>query len=384
VRLAPRRAIVALAASAAAYGTRVGTEGHGIWKPEAKPVCCSQAAEKNCVRTHPCREVEDSKTDPNYVHASFVRFLKDYEKEYATVEEWAHRLTVFAANLREIAEHDAAAAGYTVGLNKFSDWTKEEFAAYNKYKPRGKDAKGAPNTHVVTKVKAADAKDWRDDGLVADIKDQGQCGSCWTFSTVASIEGQHAKASGSMTTLSEQNLVDCVKDDTIAGESEECCNGCNGGLMDNAFDYIIKQQAGAIDTEASYAYEGEDDTCSFKASSSGATISNWTDVAAGDEDAMLDAVSTVGPVSVALDASKQWQTYTGGIVTPKAGFLGCSSNPGHADHGVAVVGYGTEAGTDYWIVRNSWGTSWGEDGYMRLKRGVNACGIANFVSYPNV
>jgi len=354
--------VLALATSAAAYGTMVGTEGHGVWKndPKLKPVCCSQSADAKCARTHPCRAVEDSKTDPGFVHASFVRFMKDYEKEYATVEELAHRLTVFAQNLREVVEHDAKAAGYEIGITKFSDWTKEEFKAYNKLKPRSKDAPGAPNTHEVSAKSNPDSKDWRDDGLVADIKDQGQCGSCWTFSTVASIEGQHAKASGSMQTLSEQNLVDCVKNDRIDGDVESCCSGCNGGLMDNAFDYIIKQQAGAIDTEDSYSYDGRDETCSFKASSSGATISNWTDVAAGDEDAMLDAVATVGPVSVALDASKQWQTYTGGIVTPKAGFTGCSSNPNHADHGVAVVGYGTEDGSDYWIVRNSWGTSWGE------------------------
>ena len=153
--------------------------------------------------------------------------------------------------------------------------------------------------------------------------------------------------------------------------------------MDNAFDYIINKQKGGIDTEASYPYRGEDEKCAFESSEDGAKIANWTDVPSGDEDALLDALATVGPVSVALDASRQWQTYAGGVLAPRKWLGGCSSDPSKADHGVAVVGYGTDPTSgDYWIVRNSWGSAWGEDGYVRLKRGVNACGVANFASYP--
>ena len=160
-------------------------------------------------------------------------------------------------------------------------------------------------------------------------------------------------------------------------------DGCDGGLMDNAFDYIINKQKGGIDTEEAYPYRGEDEKCEFESSEDGAKISNWTDVPSGDEDALLDALATVGPVSVALDASRQWQTYAGGVLTPRKWLGGCSSDPSKADHGVAVVGYGTDPTSgDYWIVRNSWGSAWGEDGYVRLKRGVNACGVANFASYP--
>jgi len=218
---------------------------------------------------------------------------------------------------------------------------------------------------------------------VAAVKNQGSCGSCWTFSTVASIESAHAIKTGNLVTLSEQNLVDCVKDDKLPGDDDSCCDGCNGGLMDNAFDYLIQKQAGGIDTEDSYAYKGTDGKCAYSSANVGAKISNWTDVTVGDETALADAVANHGVVSIALDASRQWQTYSGGILSPRK-ILGCSSDPNKADHGVAIVGYGTDSdsGKDYWIIRNSWADSWGEDGYVRLERGINACGVANFASYP--
>jgi hypothetical protein len=315
--------------------------------------------------------------DAEAVAAKFARFVDEFDKRYASVEEYEERLRAFAQTLRSMRAHDET---HEVGLNKFSDWTEQEFAAFQKYQPSLK--KHAPLTHVKSKGALPTEVDWREQGLVADVKDQKSCGSCWTFSAVASIEGAHAKRSGKLVTLSEQNLVDCVKKERLPLEEEDCCDGCDGGLMDNAFDYIISKQKGSIDTEASYPYRGEDDKCAFEASSEGARIANWTDVPQGDELSLLDALATVGPISVALDASRGWQTYAGGVMAPRT-FLGCSSSPDKADHGVAVVGYGTDpVGGDYWIVRNSWGCSWGEGGYMRLKRGVNACGIANHASYP--
>jgi len=193
-----------------------------------------------------------------------------------------------------------------------------------------------------------------------------------------SIEGQHAKATGQLVSLSEQNLVDCVKDETIANQTDSCCSGCQGGLMDFAFQYMIDKQAGAIDTETSYSYRGFNERCAFSKANAGATIAKYVDVPVGDEAALLDAVATVGPVSVAVDAGIGWQLYGGGIMKT----LLCSDNPKKLDHGVAVVGYGTHNGVDYWIVRNSWGATWGEKGYVRLIRGKNACGIANSASYP--
>jgi len=315
--------------------------------------------------------------DAKTIAAKFAWYVEQFEKTY-DIQEYAERLKAFARTLKEIQHHEE---GHKVGLNKFSDWTSDEFEAYQKYKPSMK--RHAPQTHKTSGKSLPTEVDWRKEGLVADVKDQGSCGSCWTFSTVASIEGAHAKKHGKMVTLSEQNLVDCVKKDRLPSDAEDCCDGCDGGLMDNAFDYIINKQKGGIDTEAAYPYRGEDEKCAFESSEDGARIANWTDVPSGDEDALMDALATVGPVSVALDASRQWQTYAGGVLTPRKWLGGCSSDPSKADHGVAVVGYGTDPTSgDYWIVRNSWGSAWGEDGYVRLKRGVNACGVANFASYP--
>ncbi|KAG8465554.1 hypothetical protein KFE25_002861 [Diacronema lutheri] len=234
--------------------------------------------------------------------------------------------------------------------------------------------------------------DWRELGLVTKPKDQGSCGSCWAFSAVAAIEGQHARQTGVLVTLSEMNLVDCVHNETInptppapaalaaaAGPpAEKCCDGCSGGLMDVAYEYLLDRQAGGIDTEDGYAYRPrESRACLFMPKAVGATIRGWVDVPVGDEGALLHAVATVGPVSVGVDA-RAWQLYFGGVFP---GFL-CSKSPAEMDHGVAVVGFGTSAhGTPYWIVKNSWGALWGERGYLRLHRGSNACGVANAATY---
>ena len=148
--------------------------------------------------------------------------------------------------------------------------------------------------------------------------------------------------------------------------------------MDDAFSYMIKSQSGGIDTEAAYPYRGVAGSCSYDTSKDGAHIGGWTDIPQGDEAALMDAVATVGPVSIAVDAAIGWQLYFGGIMHPVL----CSSNPAKMDHGVAIVGYGTDNGKDYWIIRNSWGSGWGEKGYARIVRGKNACGLANAASYP--
>jgi len=217
-----------------------------------------------------------------------------------------------------------------------------------------------PTTSLPTSV------DWRTQGIVTPVKDQGQCGSCWSFSATGSVEGAYAQKTGKLVSLSEQQLVDCS---TAQGNQ-----GCNGGLMDYAFQYIISNNG--ITTEANYPYTatGPNACQTSLASQTAATISSFQDVPQSDENALQSAVAQQ-PVSVAIEADQQaFQFYSGGVLT-----AACGKN---LDHGVLAVGYGTDNGVNYWLVKNSWGSSWGEQGYIRLVRGQDQCGIAESASYP--
>jgi len=204
--------------------------------------------------------------------------------------------------------------------------------------------------------------DWRAKGKVNPIKNQGQCGSCWAFSATASVESAHAIKTGKLVSLSEQQLVDC--------SGAQGNQGCNGGLMDQAFEYIIAN--GGQCTEASYPYQAQDGTC--QKCTPVAQISGYTDVSAGKENAIMPALNGE-PVSIAIEADQDgFQFYSGGV------FSGvCGTN---LDHGVNLVGYGTDGSQPYWILRNSWGTTWGEEGYMRIIRGKDECGLDSVPSFP--
>ncbi|XP_015785651.1 cathepsin L1 [Tetranychus urticae] len=302
-------------------------------------------------------------------------FKTKYGKSYDSAEEETNRRNIFAQKLEKIKAHNERAANgevtYRLGVNKFSDLTAEEFKAkYLGYKPA---RRSAPLIHNVNyTVKAPASVDWRTKGIVSEIKDQQQCGSCWAFSAIASIESANAQKNGKLVELSEQNLMDCS---WKYGD-----NGCGGGLMDDAFSYVKANKG--VDTEKSYPYisgDGEDyHKCRYTAANKGASISSFVDVPEADEKSLLSAVAE-RVVSVAIDAGPV-QDYESGILNTDE----CSSDPQDLDHGVAVVGYGTEDGTPYWIVKNSWGKDFGESGYFRLYRGNNMCGIADSASYPIV
>lgn len=291
-------------------------------------------------------------------------------KTYASPREESFRQKIFLENRMKIAEHNKMASqgefSFTMGMNQFGDLLHSEFKqAMNGYRQDLKSPSSRGATYISpANVELPDEVDWRTKGAVTPIKDQGQCGSCWAFSAVGSLEGQHFRKTGKLVSLSEQNVVDCSRAD----------NGCGGGLMDDAFKYI--KQNGGVDTEKSYPYRGYDEICRFNKTTVGATDVGYVDVTARSEKALAEAVATVGPVSVAIDASNdKFQFYKSGIYDVKS----CSNSS--LDHGVLTIGYGD----GYWLVKNSWGTGWGMKGYIKMTRdGSNQCGIATLASYPLV
>merc|ERR1711916_97172 len=296
------------------------------------------------------------------------RFMKKHGKAYEAAE-FQTRYSEFKRHLAFVNSHDAAAKGYTVAVNEFSDLSDEEFARYYLgYKPELRTAQAALNVADFTGVvNVPQTQNWPSQGAVTAVKNQGQCGSCWSFSATGSMEGAHFLSGKPLVGLSEQNLMDC--------STSEGNMGCNGGLMDYAFKYVISNNG--IDSEASYPYTAQDGTCHYSAGNKAATISSYKDVTSGSES---DLHTAVGPVSVAIDASHMsFQTYSGGVYYEPA----CSSS--QLDHGVLAVGYGTDSGSKYWLVKNSWGASWGLNGYIMMSRDrSNNCGIATAASYPIV
>jgi len=286
-------------------------------------------------------------------------------------DEFRIRYEIFKRNLDFITNWNADSSHtHKVAMNKFGDLTNQEFAKIYlgfKMPENGKLTGNVFQPDVV--VDALPSKwDWRTKGAVTAIKNQGQCGSCWSFSTTGSTEGCHKLKTGTLVALSEQNLMDC--------SYSQGDNSCEGGLMTNAMNYIISN--GGIDTEASYPYQGVDETtCSYSSSNSGATLASYNNIASGDENALQQAVYK-GPVSVAIDASQNsFQFYSSGVYSDPD----CSSTS--LDHGVLAIGWGVDSGTAYWLVKNSWGTDWGLSGYIEMARNDNnMCGIATMATLP--
>jgi len=303
-------------------------------------------------------------------------FKLEHDKTYAHATEELVRKQVFMENLKKIEMHNylhsKGLKSYTLGVNKYADMEHSEFVKMmNGLKISNSTLNGERVTYMSPNFEFTlpDSVDWRTKGYVTPVKDQGQCGSCWSFSATGSLEGQHFRKNNELVSLSEQNLVDCSR--------KYGNNGCEGGLMDNAFKYI-KENHG-IDTEVSYPYEAKDLKCRYKPESKGATDTGFVDVPENDEAKLKEAIATIGPISVAIDAAHDsFQLYKSGVYDEPA----CTEN---LDHGVLAVGYGTLNGKDYYIVKNSWGTSWGNQGYILMSRNKdNQCGIASKASYPLV
>jgi len=312
------------------------------------------------------------------VEEEWEAFKLKHNKAYQDESEERFRMKIFMENKHKIAKHNQRAANglktYSLGMNKYGDILHHEFVSIMNGFRRSADQPKRNgslflmplNTETVPK-----AMDWRKHGYVTPVKDQGQCGSCWSFSTTGALEGQNFRKTGKLVSLSEQNLIDCSK--------KYGNNGCEGGLMDNAFDYI-KENHG-VDTEESYPYEAREGRCRYNKREIGASDSGFMDIPAGSESHLQHALATVGPVSVAIDASHEsFQFYKEGVYDE----VECSSED--LDHGVLAVGYGEdEDGQQYWIVKNSWGPGWGNDGFVYMARNKqNQCGIASSASYPLV
>jgi cathepsin L len=294
----------------------------------------------------------------------FSKWMGQHSKKYSH-DNFFYRYTVFKANLDFIVQHNKKNLSYTVGMNAFGDQTNEEFvAARNGLKNKDNSYLRSLNKPAKSPLQnVAASLDWRTKGAVTPVKDQGQCGSCWAFSTTGSTEGAHQIKTGKLVSLSEQQLMDC--------SSAQGNQGCNGGLMDQAFQYIISN--GGICSEASYPYLGYDASCNT--CTPVAKFFGYKDVASGVEADLMPAVN-IGPVSIAIEADQQsFQFYQSGVYSDP----GCGQQ---LDHGVLLVGYGTMSGQDYWIVKNSWGASWGLNGYILLVRNQNEFGLDLSASYP--
>ncbi|CAH1422287.1 unnamed protein product [Lactuca virosa] len=321
---------------------------------------------------------EETTADPllNVDH-HFTLFKSKFGKTYGTQEEHDFRKSIFKSNLRRAKRHQLLDPTAEHGVTKFSDLTSSEFRrTYLGLKKPLKFPADANKAPILPTSNLPENFDWREKGAVTPVKDQGSCGSCWSFSTTGALEGSHFLQTGELVSLSEQQLVDCDHECDPA-ERNACDAGCNGGLMNNAFEYILK--AGGVQKESDYPYKGIDGTCHFDKSKIAASVSNFS-VVSTDEDQIQANLVTYGPLAIGINAA--WmQTYIGKVSCPYI----CSKN--RMDHGVLLVGYGSSGYAPlrfkekpYWIIKNSWGADWGEDGYYMLCSGYNACGMDTMVS----
>ncbi|CAM4640925.1 unnamed protein product [Leuciscus chuanchicus] len=305
----------------------------------------------------------------------WMAWKSQHNKSYRNTRDERHRRAVWEQNLLEILKHNEETAvglhTFTLGLNQLSDMNADEVNPLM----NGLLEEDLPEVNVTFSPLSRDhlpvppRVNWTEHGMVSPVQNQGRCGSCWAFSAVGALEGQMKRRTGALVPLSPQNLLDCS---VSLGN-----RGCKGGYLSRAFLYII--QNNGIDSNSFYPYEHKEGVCRYSVTGRAGYCSSFRVLPRHDEAALQYAVANIGPVSVGVNAKPaSFHRYRGGIYSDPH----CRS--GLVNHAVLVVGYGSENGLDYWLLKNSWGTAWGEKGFIRMERNKNMCGISSFAIYPTV
>lgn len=294
-------------------------------------------------------------TASSVLDSQFAEFKAKFNKAYTSRFHEMQAKAVFAANLARLEEARQRNPVATFGITQFMDLTPEAFRSKigNTRTP-----KAATRVTVPRNGAAPSILNWVTRGAVTPVQNQGECGSDWAFAAVANIEGVNFVKNGQLTALSVEEIIDC---DTLD-------NGCNGGFMQTAFEWLLQKQGGNIMTAATWPYTAGASNCSYVFKTVGATVTSYENIEAS-EDAMTTYTATYGPIASAVDADS-WQFYESGVLT------NCSATT--IDAGITVVGYNDVANPPYWIIKNTWGATWGMNGYIYIKKGVNACGIKEY------
>ncbi|XP_039127793.1 cysteine proteinase 2-like [Dioscorea cayenensis subsp. rotundata] len=301
---------------------------------------------------------------------TFADFAQSYEKQYKSAEEIHKRFGIFMDNFHRIRSTNKKGLRFTVGINEFTDMSFDEFKSkrlieWNTSVPLANRTR----IYNLTDAVAPLMKDWRNDGIISPVRQQGDCFACWAFSAAGAIEAAKNKLENQTVTVSVRQLVDCSTAD----------GGCEGGRTDSAFLYVARN--GGINSDPSYPYTGTEGTCSFDPNHIAAKVTGVEWVHYGDEEDLEKVVGLIGPVSVGIQAEGDFLDYKGGIYRTTS-----CGDPGKLNHAMLVVGYGLDYFDDqpYWILKNSWGDGWGVGGYLFMEKGTNMCGVAYVANFPTV
>lgn len=317
----------------------------------------------------------ESPVDYEVFGKMWLQFESEFTSPMAKKNSFFERQSNFQDKVQEVIAHNSdPTSTWKKGINEFSDMTDAEFNEYYQISTGLRDPQHCSATSqrmsVAKNGERAAAWDWRDHNGVSPVKNQGHCGSCWTFSTVGALEAHTMiKYDGAFSPLSEQQLVDC------AGDFDN--HGCSGGLPSHAFEYI--KAAGGISTEDAYPYFAADKNCTVNPDTfSIEVVGGSVNITEGDEEDLANAIFAHGPVSIAFEVVGNFRDYKTGVYVSDT----CKNGSSDVNHAVLAVGYGVEDDVPYWLIKNSWGAAWGDEGFFKMKRGVNMCGVAQCNSFP--